>query len=181
MDEIKEIEHFPEKHVIHHFGDGGKATIIHATPCDFCKTIQYSENRQKRGKALYIVCQRCCTFSVPRKMYSQGFLIKMMERSIERPKSSGKQFSKAWTSRYASAKKKAVESSIKGEENEPEMPEEHVEKPDEKDNDEQTPKEEKNESVVMAAVETVKAIAQSGVSGLVQGASEAISSLTHST
>ena len=90
IESIKEIKRYPVKHKI-------RNTWI--TPCEMCHSLVYSNEKNKPKKSgfpVYLVCDYCYSWSLSSKDRKYAGVMK----SCERPKTSGKKFSKSWTSNY---------------------------------------------------------------------------------
>jgi len=131
---------------------------IHESNCDICGVVYHSETRNRRSKhgfPQYRVCAYCYDWTVPRKI-KDG--VRVMSGNPFPPPTSGKKFSKSWTKMYKHGKHR-VERGEEGvkEENEPAV------------------------GVIEKTTEAVKDavhVVETGVQGLLHGASEALSSLS---
>ena len=143
---------------------------MYSFPCEYCHTVIYSKEKNKRSKSgfpNYFVCDYCYNWSI---RIRDRPLAKVLQGTIERPKSSGKKFSREWQNKYV---QKVPTKKRNGENKNDTKNEEDMEK---------------NGGIIATAVETIKddinaavAVVESGVSGLVQGVTDAFSSLTTGT
>ena len=155
----------------------------HVTDCDMCKQSFYSEtrcNKKKNGYPAYLVCTYCYDWSIPR---TRKDMAKVIKGSATLPAKSGKSFSKSWTSKYKSMSmnKKVYKGKGKGD-----RKENNDKGNDKRKNVHETDEEEKEhddeqQGYIAKTTEVMKEavhVAQSGVTGLLHGASEALKDMS---
>ena len=158
--------------------------MAYSVSCDLCKQPYYNPpeernvNKRHNGHPIYRVCRHCYDFSVPKKIKGRFGLLK---GSPYPPVQSGKKFSQNWNKVYTYGKK-MVENNKGHSEKNRNMEEDKTPESKEKQSGHEKKQEGKQEEkpleyinkTMMDAVHVV----ESGVSGLVKGASEALSSLS---
>ena len=84
---VQEIKRYPVP---------GKYGDLYSFPCEFCHTVIYSKEKNKRtpsGFPNHFVCEYCYNWSI---RVRDRPLAQVLKGTIERPKSNGKKFSKEW-------------------------------------------------------------------------------------
>jgi hypothetical protein len=75
----------------------------HPASCDFCRQTYFNdhkrENKKKNGFPLYLLCQHCYDWSLPKKSRKLG-VARVLKGSPSKQKHSGEAFSKSWSSAY---------------------------------------------------------------------------------
>lgn len=146
--------------------------------CDMCGQCYYHAeknlNKRRNGFPVYVVCDYCYNWSVPKKCRDR---YKKLGGSKFPPVTSGKKFSKAWNNVYRKGIKEKHDRKEEHDRNEnhptPPPPYESISS-DEVDNEHERSKGVNINETMRNAVHVV----ESGVSGLIHGASEALSSLS---
>lgn len=151
----------------------GYTKPLKTTKCDFCTNVYFCEgslNKRKNGFPVYRLCDHCIMWSLPKakRMYA-----KKLDGNISKPISSGKKVSKSLRNTYRKVSKSA------------QIKEKQCKESDEKDAQVKLTKrqheEVENSSYVEKTTEAVKDavhVVETGVTGLINGASDAISSLS---
>lgn len=144
-------------------------TQIRESKCDFCNNIYYHKsgvNKRRGGYPVYMLCQFCYDWSLPKRMKrAEACSAKVLQGSLYKPATSGKKFSQSYNKTYKTTHRKVIGAETS--ERQQSASKEHME------NEVAAKRYPSRTSPFKDAVQVV----ESGVSGFLHGASDALSSL----